>query len=387
MPGLHSMPHRHLRQAKAKGDDTHLHGSPLPVKLVHCALRWVRNIPRWRVYAVGGVGGFLAIGTLAYSHLEPEWTVLDAFYFSLVMVTTVGFGCLAPTSEGSRLFTLVYIAASYACCLPIAIGLFFTWPIESSFVLSKRLLKCLLPAWTLEARDDPRTPPGPYVFYARGYVLPYLFAWVCLLLTAIVVLLVPAGHFSNSLADGERQLTYLESIYFAAVSSSTIGFGDICPVRQDSRAYMCLLLPVSAGFITWLVTVVGDLLHTRMTQLRLASLLSKPLDQLLAAELPEGSIDRGIDKADFLVAMLLASQLVPKEDLTSFVEQFNRLDEDGSGVLDRADLVHFSWENHPTMKGAAVKPVSLEQQSTAADEYATGESSRTEQGAMEVHRI
>lgn len=352
MPGLQSMPHRHLKKQESNANDAVIHhGKPCHVKLVYRVVGWLRRLPRWRFYALGVIGSFLIIGTIGYSLLEPDWTVLDAFYFSLVTITTVGFGCMSPTSEGSRVFTLLYIAASYAFCLPIAIGLFFTAPIESCFNLVKRVLTCLVPKEWLE-EGDPRSPPGPWLFYARGYVMPYFFAWVCCLLTAIIMTVTPQGHFDNSLvaAGDERKLTFIESLYLTCISASTIGYGDICPASQLSRLYMSLLLPVSAGFVMWLVTVVGDLLHTRMQQLRLAALLSKPLDQLLAAELPEGSIDKGVDKADFLVAMLLACQLVPKESLVSFVEQFNRLDGDGSGVLDRADLEGFSWDNHPGIK-------------------------------------
>ena len=51
---------------------------------------------------------FLAFGTVAYRYLE-DWSWVDALYFSTVAVTTVGFGDLAPSTDGSKLCTVVYI--------------------------------------------------------------------------------------------------------------------------------------------------------------------------------------------------------------------------------------------------------------------------------------
>lgn len=55
----------------------------------------------------------LAVGTVAYRLLE-DWSWVDAFYFSTVAVTTVGFGDLAPSTDASKLFTVFYIFSGIA---------------------------------------------------------------------------------------------------------------------------------------------------------------------------------------------------------------------------------------------------------------------------------
>jgi hypothetical protein len=57
--------------------------------------------------------GVLATGTVVYHYLE-DWSWVDSFYFSAVAVTTVGFGDLTPTTDGSKLFTVAYIFAGIA---------------------------------------------------------------------------------------------------------------------------------------------------------------------------------------------------------------------------------------------------------------------------------
>ena len=47
-------------------------------------------------------------GTIFYWYTEG-WTIVQAFYFSVITLTTVGFGDLTPTTAGTQLFTVVYV--------------------------------------------------------------------------------------------------------------------------------------------------------------------------------------------------------------------------------------------------------------------------------------
>lgn len=60
---------------------------------------------RHRVEIVLGVlAAIVASGTVGY-HLLEGWPWLDAFYMTLITLTTVGFGEVHPLSEGGKLFT------------------------------------------------------------------------------------------------------------------------------------------------------------------------------------------------------------------------------------------------------------------------------------------
>ena len=52
--------------------------------------------------------GLVALGTVVYRYIE-DWSWVDSFYFSVVTITTVGFGDLTPTTDGGKLFTVLYI--------------------------------------------------------------------------------------------------------------------------------------------------------------------------------------------------------------------------------------------------------------------------------------
>ena len=72
------------------------------------AAAWRRD-PQFRSLAVLVVFTLLS-GTLFYRTVEG-WSTVDAFYFSVTTLTTVGLGDIAPSTTFGKLFTAVYIFA------------------------------------------------------------------------------------------------------------------------------------------------------------------------------------------------------------------------------------------------------------------------------------
>ncbi len=50
----------------------------------------------------------IAIGTLFYHNVEG-WRWLDAVYFCVVTLVTIGYGDFTPKTDAGKIFTLVYI--------------------------------------------------------------------------------------------------------------------------------------------------------------------------------------------------------------------------------------------------------------------------------------
>lgn len=50
----------------------------------------------------------LGIGSVSY-HLLEGWSWIDSLYFSVITLTTIGYGDFAPQTDLGKLFTIVYI--------------------------------------------------------------------------------------------------------------------------------------------------------------------------------------------------------------------------------------------------------------------------------------
>src|SRR5262245_46647850 len=57
---------------------------------------------------VGLASGLLVIGTVFYTTVE-HWSPLDALYFCVVTLATVGYGDLTPKTDLGKLFTIIYV--------------------------------------------------------------------------------------------------------------------------------------------------------------------------------------------------------------------------------------------------------------------------------------
>lgn len=60
---------------------------------------------RWIFFVAATTVG---VGTLFYHFIE-KWNWVDSYYFSVVSLTTVGYGDLAPTTVAGKIFTTFYL--------------------------------------------------------------------------------------------------------------------------------------------------------------------------------------------------------------------------------------------------------------------------------------
>ena len=52
--------------------------------------------------------GILGFGTVVYHYIE-EWSWIDSLYFSVITLTTIGYGDFSPQTDVGKVFTIFYI--------------------------------------------------------------------------------------------------------------------------------------------------------------------------------------------------------------------------------------------------------------------------------------
>lgn len=273
--------------------------------------------------------------------LVCDWSVIDRLYYSIVLMTTVGYGNkFIPQSAASRYFTLTF--ALYAFILfgatTFALG-------NAVSLLTKSLLTPL--GRLLGAGSQSSFTPPPGYDSLKGLYLNFV--------TFVVLNFFSAAVFAQ-LEDG---WTFSDGLYFCTITASTIGLGDIAPHSQGGRAFAMFHMLVSVGLFATVIGTILSALEQRKFQQNKAETLSKQLDVDLITSL---DIDGdGVDKAEFVLGMLSMLGVLKPDDYVPFLEQFERFDTTGDGKLTREDLEKLALANRAELENEEKSHRKLEQ--------------------------
>ena len=96
-------------------------------------------------------GALVLTGTLFYWRFE-DWTIIEALYFCIVTLTTVGYGDFAPTTDGTQIFTVVYILTGFGILVALLTSV-------AQQYLSQKAERGPRPRERLRARRQRNQPP------------------------------------------------------------------------------------------------------------------------------------------------------------------------------------------------------------------------------------
>jgi potassium channel subfamily K len=130
----------------------------------------------------------------------------------------------------------------------------------------------------------------------------------------------------------------VDSIYYSLCTASTLGFGDKVPRTLNGRRWAIFFIPLAAA------AAANEL--SELAYLYIGYRQKRAYDKLVSLDLTleyleemDSNRDGKISKDEYKDFMLVAMNLVDKEQLDELDEQFERLDVLGTGYLDREDLM------------------------------------------------
>lgn len=171
---------------------------------------------------------------------------------------------------------------------------------------------------------DYEQPPSALLYYAKG-VSSWLFSWV-------ISQLVFASAYMAA-----EPWNFWEALYLCIVTATTVGYGDISVSDKiGNKLFASFHILYSVSSLAALINTVQVLYSERMIQRRKCTLLNRQLDVELIESLDKDN--NGLDKLEFVVGMLTKLEILHWDDVEPFLAQFDALDKDGSGRLDKQDL-------------------------------------------------
>ena len=254
---------------------------------------------------------YLSVGTMVMS-LAEEWSTRDALYWAISTLTTVGYGDLVPKSSAAKLFTCVYVVSGVSlvsACLGVVLGRM------QARVSAIGLFSAL--------SSSPSSSSSKSSQHAAGLLLSALG------LTAIVL----AGAVFASTSEG---WTSLDSIYWAIITCSSVGYGDLVISSASRTAAMVYVLVGVAGFASLAAGIVRSVAEMEVERAVSAFVREGITREMIDEMDADGS--RSVDRFEFLSYFLVRTGKATKADILKLNAMFSGLDRDGSGTIDFGDI-------------------------------------------------
>ncbi|CAB9507947.1 Two pore potassium channel [Seminavis robusta] len=297
---------------------------------------------------------YVAFSVGCFSFWLEDWTMIDSTYFAIVTFTTIGYGDVVPDTKMSRMFTCFW-ALSGVACLGIALGVLGSNIIEVSTKEEKKIKQKhgdnVISMFegqeppVLGSRREDTSSLGS--FGAEDYLqqsddddddsveeqccsIPPKFIRLFFLYIFLGLLLVGISETED--------WTWSSTLYYGLITASTVGYGDLSPATEMGRVLAIVYIPVAVCVMGFLLDIVANSIISSRRRKAQQYLKSKELT-LKDLEVMDNDGDGSVTRAEFLEFMLVSMNQVDQEQLDNLNEHFDRLDSDGSGALDKYDLL------------------------------------------------
>ncbi|KAB2615405.1 two-pore potassium channel 1-like [Pyrus ussuriensis x Pyrus communis] len=232
---------------------------------------------------------YLGLGTVCFylvrNQLKGEKTngVVDAVYFCIVTMTTVGYGDLVPNSVLSKLLACAFVFSGMAL-IGMILSKAADYLVEKQELLLVKALHTSKKVGHIEILKDIETNSLRYK---------------CIVVFILLLLLILVG--TVFLATVEK-LSLVDSFYCVCCTITTMGYGDKSFSTQAGRAFA----------VFWILT------------------------DLEAADLDDDGV---VGAAEFVIYKLKEMGKISQEDVRLVMEEFEDLDVDQSGTLSTSDIM------------------------------------------------
>lgn len=269
---------------------------------------------------------YLTIGTLCFYLVRNQISghktngVLDAVYFCVVTMTTVGYGDLVPSSSASRLLACAFVFSGM-----VLVGHLLS---RAADYLVEKQETLLVRAFHLRQSSG-----GPLDILKE--LQTNKLRYKCYVTFIVFVVLFIAG--TVFLVTFEK-MPVIEAFYCVCSTVTTLGYGDRSFNSGTGRLFAVIWILTSTICLAQFLLYVAELnAETKQREL-VKWVLTRRItnNDLEAADLDE---DRVVEAAEFIVYKLKEMGKIDEKDVAGIMEEFENLDYDESGNLTNSDIV------------------------------------------------
>ncbi|KAL4561622.1 hypothetical protein LXL04_033792 [Taraxacum kok-saghyz] len=271
---------------------------------------------------------YLSLGVVIYwsnrDHFVASEThvVVDALYFCIVTMCTIGYGDITPNNLVTKLFSIMFVLIGFGFIDILLSGMV-------SYVLDLQENHLLRSLKNVDDHDH----PSYIIDVKKGRMRIRMKVGLAL---GVVVLCIGVGVVVMHYVE---HLDWLDSFYLSVMSVTTVGYGDRAFSSMTGRIFACVWLLVStlavARAFLYLAEARVDKRHRKMAKWVLDQGLT--VSQFLAADIDNNGY---VSKSEFVIYKLKEMGKISEKDILQICKIFDRLDSGNCGKIMLADLLY-----------------------------------------------
>ncbi|CAM6097286.1 unnamed protein product [Calypogeia fissa] len=273
--------------------------------------------------AMIAVGVYFTFGTLCFYFAKDDLfgikteSFIDALYFCVVTLTTVGYGDLVPDTTLGKLFTSLYIFIGFGLVGAIVSGgANYIVEMQEKLLIHSIKRKMILDYEIAEEQD-----------YENAF-------WKVIVSGMMVVTLFIVGIIFMIRVE---EMTLVDAIYCVCVTMTTLGYGDHSFETALGRLFAAIWILTGTVFVGQFFLYLAEM-RTVQRQLKLAHWVLHR--KTTPTDLREADLDGDglVNCTEFVVFKLKELGKIDDVDVAGIIEEFHQLDYDRSGTISLEDL-------------------------------------------------
>ncbi|XP_058101228.1 two-pore potassium channel 3-like [Magnolia sinica] len=288
----------------------------------------LRSTPSVIMQAFVGVVLYVVIGIIFYTIKSEGFKgnstnrLVDALYFSVVTLCTIGYGDIVPNTNFTKIFTCVFILVGFGFIDILLNGLV-------TYVLDRQeavLLSTMDENWR-------NAMFRTYIIdKKKGRMRIRMKVGLALV---VVIGCVTMGMVTVHILEG---LNWVDSFYLSVTSVTTVGFGDYAFKTIKGRLFASMWLLVSTLAVARAFLYLTELRIDKRNRTVAKWVLQKKMTigDLVAADLDN---DGSVSKSEYVIYKLKEMGKIAEKDILQICNQFDGLDTGKCGKITLSDLM------------------------------------------------
>uniref|UniRef100_A0A803Q7F0 Potassium channel domain-containing protein n=1 Tax=Cannabis sativa TaxID=3483 RepID=A0A803Q7F0_CANSA len=264
-----------------------------------------------------------SVGTIFFyvvrNQLDGKKTdgVLDAVYFCIVTMTTVGYGDLVPSSNAAKLLACAFVFTGMAL-----VGLTLS---KAADYLVEKQETLLVKTLNMRRKDQAEVLKEAQTNRTK---------YKCILVFIALLVLMTCGTIFLITVE---KLAPVDAFYCVCSTITTLGYGDKSFSTKGGRVFAIFWILISTICLAQFFLYIAELFTESRQRALVHLVLTRRMTNvdLEAADLDDDGI---VGAAEFVIYKLKEMGKISQDDVSQIMEEFDELDVDQSGTLSACDI-------------------------------------------------